>query len=153
MPVSRRLWESNVVIGYLAGYQDLQSDCTQIIEQARRGEAEIFVSVIATIEAAYLSGRSDVESEALIQEFFGRDYIIPVGIDPRTAAITRDLVRKYRDSPRLKPLDAAHLGTAIQWRIPVIETTDHDLLRLDNLEGSPPIRIRRPLYEGQTRFI
>ena len=153
MPVSRRLWESNVVVGYLAGYPNLRSDCTQIIEQAERGEAEIFVSVIATIEAAYLAGQSDADSEALIQEFFGRNYIIPVGIDARIASITRGLIRKYRTGPKLKPPDAAHLGTAIQWGIPIIETTDQELLRLDNLEGSPPIRIRRPLYEGQTRFV
>ena len=153
MPVSRRLWESNVVIGYLAGYPNLQSDCIQIIEQAKRGEVEIFVSVIATIEAAYLTGQSDADSEALIQEFFGRNYIIPVGIDAGIASITRGLIRKYRNGPKLKPPDAAHLGTALQWRIPVIETTDPDLLRLHNLEGNPPIRIRRPSYEGQTRFI
>ena len=153
MPASRRLWESSVVIGYLAGYAELESECSQIIEQAKSGEIEILVSVIATVETAYLRGESDAASEALIQEFFGRNYVIPVGIDPRTALISRGLIRKYRTGPKLKPPDAAQLGTAIQWHVPIIETTDPDLLRLDDLEGNPLIRIRHPLYEGQTRFI
>jgi len=148
MPVARRLWDSSVVIGYLAGYEDLKPDCPLIIDQAGRGEIEIVVSAVATIEAAYLAGLSDPESEALIQEFFSRNYIIPVAIDAPVASIARRLIRKYRDPPKIKPPDAAHLATAIQWHIPVIETTDTDLLRLDGLEGNPRISIRRPLYEG-----
>ena len=145
MPVAHRLWDSNVVIGYLAGYEALTPDCPLIIDQAGRGEIEIVVSVMATIEAAYLVGISDPDSESLIQEFFSRDYIIPVAIDAPVASIARRLIRTYRD---LQPPDAAHIATAIQWHVPVIETTDPDLLRLDGLEGEPRITIRRPLYEG-----
>jgi predicted nucleic acid-binding protein len=149
----RRLWDSVIVLGYLAGYEDLKPDCPQIIQQARQGELEIMVSEMAKVEAAYLEGRSDIESEALISEFFSRDYIIPVSVDDQVSKIARGLIRKYRNSLRIKPPDAVHLATAILWHIPVIETTDPDLLRLDGREGNPPIRIRRPRYEGQTRFI
>lgn len=89
MPGPRRLWDSCIVIGYLAGYEDLKPDCPQIIEQARLGRLEIAVSVIATIEVAYLEGYSDPTSEAMIQEFFGREYIIPIGIDTPIAPIAR----------------------------------------------------------------
>ncbi|MBI2856000.1 MAG: PIN domain-containing protein [Chloroflexi bacterium] len=152
MPVPRRLWDSCIVIGYLAGYEDLRPDCPLIIDQAERGELEIVVSAMATVEAAYLEGYPDQDSEALIQEFFSREYIIPVGIDTRIAEIARGLVRKYRQGPKLEPPDAAHLASAIQWHIPLIETTDPDLLRLNELEGNPRIRIRRPLYEGPQRL-
>ncbi len=152
MPVPRRLWDSCIVIGYLAGYEDLKPNCPLIIEQAERGELEIVVSVIATIEAAYLEGYSDPDSEALIQEFFSRDYIVPVGIEAPVAPIARGLVRRYRHELRLEPPDAAHLATAIQWNIPLIETTDPDLLRLNEREGNPLIRIRKPLYEGPQRM-
>ena len=148
MPPQRRLWDSCIVIGYLAGYEQLKPDCPRIIEQARGGQIEIVVSVMATIEAAYLEGHSDQNSEELIREFFSRGYIIPIGMDTRIAAITRGLIRKYRTSHKLKPPDAAHLATAIQWHIPIIETTDPDLLQLDHAEGNPPIIIRKPLYEG-----
>jgi len=111
------------------------------------------VSEMAKVEAAYLEGRSDIESEALISEFFSRDYIIPVSVDDQVSKIARGLVRKYRNSLRIRPPDAVHLATAILWHIPVIETTDPDLLRLNGSEGNPLIRIRRPLYERQIQFI
>ena len=145
---SRRLWDSSIVIGYLAGYANLEPDCSNIIRQAEAGDLEIVVSEMAKVETAYLAGRSDEESENLIREFFSRDYIIPVGIDAQVSDIARRLVRKYRIYPKLKPPDAIHLATAILWNIPIIETTDTDLLRMDQKEGNPPIITRRPLYVG-----
>jgi predicted nucleic acid-binding protein len=127
-------------------------DCPKIIEQAGRGETEIAVSMIAQVEVSYLEGYSDQQSEARIKEFFSRDYIIPVAIDTPLAAIARNLVRKYRDTYRVRPPDAIHLATAIQHHISLIETTDRDLLNLNGLEGSPPITVRRPRYTGPSRL-
>lgn len=152
MPMPRRLWDSSVVIGYLAGQPDIAEDCENIIGQAERGELEIVVSALATIEVAYLEGMDDRASEARIRELFDRKYIVPVAIDVRVAEIARGLVRKYKIGPKLKPPDAAHLATAIQWKIPLLETTDPDLLRLSGKEGNPSITIRRPLYEGPIRM-
>ena len=152
MPLPRRLWDSCVIIDYLAGSAGVAEACNKIIAQAELGELEIVVSAMATIEVAYLEGSDDQDSEARIRELFGRSYIIPVAIDVQVASAARRLVRKYRSDPKLKPPDAAHLATAIQWDIPVIETTDPDLLRLDRLEGTPPIAIRRPLHEGPMRM-
>ena len=153
MPSSRRLWDSSVIIGYLAGYQDLQQTCSQIIQQAERGETEILVSQMAVVETAYLKGKSDEDSESLIREFFGREYVIPVNVDSPVSAIAQGLVRKYRSNPGIRPPDAVHLATAIHWRIPVMETTDNRLTRFDRLEGSPPVSVREPLYDGQSRFL
>ena len=152
MPNPRRLWDSYTIIDYLAGKTDVADACSKVIEQAERGELEIAVSVLATIEVAYLEGVEDQDSEARIRELFSRSYIIPVGIDVSVASISRQLIRKYRHGPKLKLADAAHLATAIQWKIPLIETTDPDLLRLDRLEGDPLITIRHPLYEGPERM-
>ena len=152
MPIARRLWDSVVVLGYLAGYDDLKPDCPLIIQQAQRGDLEIIVSEMAKVEVAYLTGHSDSESEALIREFFSRDYIIPVNVDAPISTIARNLIRKYRNGPKIKPPDAIHLATAIQWHIPVIETTDTDFLKLDGREGNPSVTIRKPLYEGLNRF-
>ncbi len=152
MPAQRRLWDSSVIIGYLAGYSDLAYPCNNIIALAERGEVEIVVSAMATVEVAYLQGVDDQISEAMIRELFDREYIIPAAIDVRVAAIARELVRKYRSRPSLKPPDATHLATAIQLKISLVESTDTDLLRLDGLEGSPAITVRRPLYEGHPRM-
>ena len=116
MPAPRRLWDSSVIIDYLAGRAEVGEACTKIVEQAERGEIEIVVSALAAVEVAFLRGSDDQESESMIRELFGRSYIIPVAIDMRLASIARSLVRKYRTSPRLKPPDAAHLATAIQWK-------------------------------------
>ncbi len=152
MPLPRRLWDSCVIIDYLGGREDVARACSEIIDQAERGEIEIVVSVIATIEVAYLAGSDDQDSEARIRELFGRRYIIPAAIDVRVASLARHLIRKYRSGPKIKPPDAAHLATALQLNIPVVETTDPDLLRLDGLEGDPPITIRFPFYEGPMRM-
>ncbi len=41
MPPSRRLWDSCIVIGYLAGSLDLMPDCPGIIRQAEAGILEM----------------------------------------------------------------------------------------------------------------
>ncbi len=148
MPPARRLWDSSVVIGYLAGYPELREQCELIIDSARRGEVEIVVSTLATIEAAYLAGYSNSDAETKILEFFGRRYVVLVQIDAPIAAIARDLVRRHRDTRKIKPIDAVHLATAMQWKIPTVETMDEDLLRFEKVEGSPLIAVRKPLYAG-----
>ena len=148
MPPARLLWDSCIVIGYLAGYPELQGQCELIIDSAGRGEIEIVVSTLATIEVAYLAGHSDRDAEIRNHEFLGRRYVVPVQIDTPIAAIARDLIRRHHDTRKIKPADATRLATAIQWRTPIIETTDPDLLRFDKVEGKPSIAIRKPLYTG-----
>ena len=152
MPKPRRLWDSCVIIDYLAGTPAVAETCSQIIAQAERGELEIVVSTMAAIEVAYLTGIDDQDSEAKIKEFFGRNYIIPVSIDIQLASLVRDLVRRHKDSLKIKPPDATHLATAQQWNIPLVETTDTDLLRFNRVVGNPSIIVRRPLYEGTQRL-
>ena len=149
MPAQRRLWDSSVVIGYLAGDQTIYGARSQIIQQAERGETEMLVSQMAIAETAYLSGQSDDESERLIREFFSRDYIVPVNVDGPVSFVAQRLVRKYRNSPSIRPPDAIHLATAVLWEIPYVETTDGSLMRFDQLEGNPPVSVRLPLYDGR----
>lgn len=103
MPASRRLWDSSVVIGYLAGDQRIYPVCPQIIRRAELRETEILVSQMAIVETAYLKGISDTDSARLIKEFFSREYIIPVSVDGPVSSLAQDLVRKYRSGPRIKP--------------------------------------------------
>jgi len=50
-------------------------------------------------------------------------------------------------------LETIRLATRILWHEPVIETTDRDLLRLDQLEGNPPITALEWLYEGSQMLL
>ena len=144
MPPARRLWDSNVVIDYLAGSQAIQPACDLIISQARAGNIEIYVSAIAELEVAYLEGFSEADSEQKIREFFSRPYIVPAAFDIPVAREARRLIRSHH----LKPPDAAHLATAILHHVPLLETKDPDLHRVDGQEGNPTITIQWPRYEG-----
>ena len=152
MPLQRRLWDSSVIIGYLAGDEAVYEPCRSIIEQAERGELEIVVSALAAAEVAFLERYPQEESEDIIREFFGRRYIVLVAVDARMAAVARSLVSRYRKEMRIKPADAIHLATAVQLSLPVLETTDSDLLRFSGLEGNPSVVVREPLYEGPMRI-
>lgn len=145
MAIPRRLWDSNLVLSYLSGDPNIHRDCDLIIGQAERGELELAVSAIAEVEVAFLPQHPDTESEGIIREFFSRDYIVPIAYDTTVAEKARELIRKYR---HFKPYDAVHMATALLWHIPILETTDPDLLRLDQKEGNPLLIIRRPTYEG-----
>lgn len=150
MQIPRRLWDSSVIIGYLTGQVDIKTDCDQIIEQAERGELEIVVSTIAQGDVAYIPGKSVVESESLIQEFFSRRYIVTAAVDIPLVRIVRRLIREH--GAGLAAFDAIHVATAIQHKVPIIETTDPHLLRLDGKEGNPKIIIRRPKYQGPVKL-
>ncbi len=99
MPGPRRLWDSSVIIGYLAGEAGLAEPCGDIIAAAERGELEIAVSIEAAIEVAYLKGYNDDASERIIRELLGREYIIPIAVDLQVAAVARDLIRRHRTPP------------------------------------------------------
>ena len=121
MPPSRRIWDTSVVIGFLAGEEALRDTCPHIIRQAQAGELEILVSGITQAEAAYLKGRTPEQSEALITEFFSRSYIITVAVDIPVARISRRLMRDHN----LKAPDAIHLATLIcctsqSWKPPTL---------------------------------
>lgn len=147
-PLPRRLWDANVICGYLSGSNnpDIMPACGLIIDSAKRGEWEIVISTMSESEVAYLPGFSAQDAEARILEFLSRDYVIRAASDISVAKIARRLIRAHR--PGLKGADAVHMATALLWNIPILETIDLDLLRLNSREGNPPLIIRKPLYEG-----
>lgn len=147
--ISRRLWDSCVVLGYLSGQREIKSDCDLIVAQAERGELEIVVSTIAQAEVAYLSGLQADEAEARIVEFFSQRYIVTAAFDISLTKTVRRLIREYKG---LKPFDAIHVATALQWQIPIMETTDADLLKMNINEGIPKLIIRPPAYQGPAKL-
>lgn len=75
MPPQRRLWDSCTIINYLAGVP-VAKPCELILEQAERGELEIVTSALAEAEVVKLDKELDEDSEKMIVEFFGRDYVV-----------------------------------------------------------------------------
>ncbi len=146
--VRQRLWDANVVLDYLSGNQNVQPDCDLILNQAQQGQIEIVVSTIAEAEVAYLPGLSPADSEAKIREFFSRDYIVIATFDSPIARIARIARRLIRDYKGLRSADAVHWATAVRFHIPILETTDPDLLKHTGKEGNPSVIIQKPTYQG-----
>lgn len=163
--IPERLWDSSVILAYLGGVPKAKKACELILKQGEREELILHVSTMAQSEVAFLPGYSNLESEDLVKEFFSRKYIKTILFDILVARESRKLIRKYRSSnineqplfcptcnkrinSGLKPPDAIHLASALIWNIPILETYDPDLLKLNGKEGNPPIIIREPLYEG-----
>lgn len=93
----------------------------------------------------------------MIEEFFGRNYVIKANVDMYVSKHARELVRNYPSSGKLEKLtiaDAIHLATALHWKIPVFESYDDKLLNRINAEphllgAGAKILLRHPQYEGQ----
>ena len=144
MPPPRRVWCSCTIIKYLAG-DPVAQVCEQIVEQGERGEIEIVVSTLAEAEVVKVEGELEDDAEAMIREFFGRNYVIRAVLDVPVAETARELVRHYSG---IKPLDAVHIATALRHNIPILETFDEGMLKINEKEGDPPLVIRTPIYEG-----
>jgi len=168
MDVPVRLWDSTVVLAYLGGQANAMPDCELIIQQCGRGELLLYVSTIAQSEVAFLRGYTNEQSEAKVREFFSRPYVKTLLCDIEVARESRRLIRLYKSATSneapfcpscgrrmqgsLKPFDAVHMASALVHNVPILETYDPDLLKLDGKEGNPPLIIRKPLYEGAVSF-
>ena len=122
-PPVRRVWCSCVIIDYLAGKTHAAA-CEEVINHAKSGQIEIVVSALAEAEVVKLDGHLQENAEAMIAEFFERDYVIRADLGPLVAKRARTIVRDYH----LKPLDAVHVATAIEQRIEILETYDGDMI-------------------------
>lgn len=103
------------------------------------------MSVLAEVEVAKLGGVDDTKAEAMIREFFGRNYIVSAAIDRLVAEKAREIVRRYR----VRGADAVHLATAVVHGVAVFETFDDPLIKKFAAPGGiSGLTVRIPTYEG-----
>ena len=128
------------------------NECRGIIHNAENENVKIVTSALTIAEIIYLKGHPKItkDKSQAIKDFFKNNYIIIVNVDRVIAEFARELLWDYES---LKPKDAIHVATALQWQIPIIETTDPHLLELNGKEGNPPLIIRRPLYQGPVKLL
>jgi len=147
-PLLARVWDSCVITDYLGGKPEALPHAKPIVDAARRGEIQIWVSLFVEVEVAYLEGMSDAESERTITEFFAEDYVLPLMIDPFVSELARKLVRCFHVAGK----DAVHVASAIRFGAPVFETFDKPLMT--KLKQADPekllgkLMVREPLYAG-----
>ena len=80
------------------------------------------------------------ERSNIICRFFEREFIITVPVDRYIAEDARQLVWDHN----VRPKDAVHLATAIKAKIPIFDTFDAQLIKLNGKLGSPPLGIIKP---------
>lgn len=128
-----RYWDSVVWLGILNEEPDKLDICTQLLEEARSGEASLVSSALTLTEVVHIQGGyryMNPDKEATIEKFFDHDYIKIRNVDRRVGNKARQLVWRYHDIG-LKPKDAIHAATAMIANVDVLNTYDSDLLQLD----------------------
>jgi predicted nucleic acid-binding protein len=148
-----RVWDACVITDYLAGKPRAEAHARLIVDAARRGEVQIWTSMLAHVEVAFLEGADDAQSERLIVDFLNEDYVFPITVDPSVAEVARKVVRQFR----IKGKDAVYVASAIQWRVRTFETFDAQLVtRLRVMATNANwghLTVREPLYEGQGQLV
>ena len=145
-----RVWDSNVIVSFLAGDQLAgQFRLAEIIQTTITNNSRILVSRLATAEVAYFGNNRDhKEIEPLILAFFKSDAVVVAELSETISRIARSLVREYR----FDGADAVHVATAVNFGIPNVETFDHRLLRRGrafNDSGQFDTKITKPSFQGQ----
>lgn len=138
----RRYWDSTCFISILNS-EETAEVCKGLLDAARAGKTEIFVSPIGQLEVIRPKGSPaplPKEQRDTIQQWFENDYIRWHGIDRDAGA----MAQQYCWDFNLHPRDAIHLAVAVQIGCDLLETLDKDLLKWDGKLPGVRLRIRRP---------
>lgn len=149
MPTPTVYWDACVFHALLGEEHNRVEGCKLIEKDAREGMTIIYTSAITFTECVWVSKNKDrlsKEHEAVIHKYFMHKYIRIINCDRAIGEQARLLLWSY---PHLKPKDAMHVASAIAMQVDVMHTYDNaDLVRLDGLIGSPPLRIQNPPNPG-----
>jgi len=142
--------DTNVLIGYLnsAEEPDNAQRCNNIIRLAKEERLILITSTLTLVEVASLksSTLSEDDQEKIIVELFLQSWLRILNLDRKSAELARVLVREHR----ISPMDAAHIGTAIQGKSQYFNTFDQKLIKVArNFINVPLIFQNPPLPEGQ----
>ena len=140
--MERRYWDSVCFLKWLKKEQDYE-DCRGVINKAECGELEIITSAYTISEVIYLKSNEKINrgKSDEICRFFENKYIILINVDRTIAELARNLLWDYQ---ALRPQDAIHIASAIKAKIPIFDTFDDYLIKLNQSIGDPPLIIGKP---------
>ena len=128
-------WDACVWIGLINQEPDKINLLRFVIEQAQKGEVEIWTSAftLAEVFKKKCSGvQAGLESDGdeAFEDYLAQDFIQRVQVDSDVGTVARRLLRRF---PAIKkPQDAIHVATAAMNNVDQLHTFDgNDLLRLD----------------------
>jgi predicted nucleic acid-binding protein len=132
MPSSppRFYWDACVVLAYISGEAGRLPDIESLLDQAEKGDIEIFTSELSVVEVAFAAqeksdGTLDPATEAAIDDFW--NHPSPVKRMDIHALITKEarrIIRTAMSTPgrSVQAADAIHLATAKQLGVDEIHT-------------------------------
>lgn len=139
----RVLWDSACCLAFLKGEADRVDLCEEVLDQAKAGKVEIVLSALALAETLNLSGAASIPkaSRETVRKFFARSSFVVADVTRRISERAQDLVWDHG----VKPKDAVHVATALEYAVPVIHTFDGALIALSKrLGGVPKLQICAP---------
>ena len=144
-------WDACVWIGLINQEADKFASLRFVIEQAQKGDVEIWTSAftLAEVFKKKCSGvQAGLESDGdeAFEDYLARDFIQRVQVDFDVGTAARRLLRRF---PAIrKPQDAIHVATAAMNDVDELHTFDgDDLLRLDGqipMANGQMLRICKP---------
>jgi len=102
----------------------------------------LVTSALTLAEVLYLRGRPPISKarKEIVVDFFKNDYIAVRNVTRHVAELARELVWDQG----IKPKDAVHVATALEARLPLMNTFDRTLLKKSPIAGSPQLVIAQP---------
>ncbi len=163
MTARKIFWDSCVFVTLLSKHKeqewkDKQQICKGCLQEAIDGKVEIFISTMTIVEVNKTKESANPvpqEIKQKIAQLIDQPFIKVVSADLARAKNARSYIW---DHSWLKPVDAMHLACALHAEVDELFTYDgkgsqKGLLDLDELIGTPPLKIKFPHFEGtQTKL-
>lgn len=144
-------WDSDAFLGWLQEEEGKVQLCEGTISRAEGGEVLIVTSALTLTEVLWRRGGPKIPEEKaeVLRRFFRRSYIRVRNVTRSVAETAQDVVWQHG----VKPKDAVHVATALDARVPTLETFDTDLVKKTGTIGTPPLVIRLPLPARQPKLL
>jgi predicted nucleic acid-binding protein len=143
-------WDSATFLAYFQQEEGRVDLCRGTLERAEMGEVCIITSALTIAECLWLRGSVPIPKNRaqIVRLFFRHSYMRVRNVTRKTSELAQDLVWDQG----IRPKDAIHVATALEARVPVIETFDDPLIGKTGLIGSPALIIRAPVGPAQPRL-
>lgn len=144
----RVYWDACVFLSYVNELEGRVENIDALFEEGRQKRIEIVTSSISITEVSFGAleqGALDPATDAKIDKLWMPPSPVQVVEFYRPIAYrAKELVRRgLNENRKLKPMDAIHLGTALQLDSQELNTYDGDLLRWN--PHVPELLIRQPI--------
>jgi predicted nucleic acid-binding protein len=150
---NRRYWDTNCFLRWLNNEPDGFDDCKNVLKAAEEGHIVIYTSAWALVEVLHVKSQKPllIEQKKEVEGFFERylhnDYIKLISVTRPISEIARACFWEHYG--KIKPADCVHVASAKELNIPLFNTFDEGLIKLDKKIGNPPMEIKRPKYSTQ----